>query len=480
MRRLAIATGMVALAGLAGPVHGSAATTQGPDYVATDNVQFIKNISLPGVAVGARIIGHYLYMTSTRDMEIYDISTPENPQMVSQLTNAEFGWENEQVPTNGRILGFSQSGTAPIAGGGGCLVTEPGTTSNCLVIWDVTDKSNPKIIQYINGSGDHTSTCILSCTYMWGSAGSVSDLTHIGDPGHPASRISTGSGAGTGWQAGLPGKSCHHQTEVSNGIILAACQPFMLLSVLPKDGGSVLHPKLLATGTSADGRFIHSTLWPNLATDRFALIGGETNFQPECGIVSNGAFMTWDTSTVGKNGRFNQIDEYRVTNGTYTTGGPPVNVLGCSVHWFEEHPSFHNGGLVALAAYESGTRFLQVDAQGKIHEQGWFIPIGRGSTSAPHWAPNSNVLYSIDYERGIDVLKWTGPLYSDRTSGPVSSNGAGTGGGAVAAPSAASGTGLANTGSGSARLSAAVPAAGVALLALAGGRLRRRARPVIA
>lgn len=32
-----------------------------------------------------------------------------------------------------------------------------------------------------------------------------------------------------------------------------------------------------------------------------------------------------------------------------------------------------------------------------------------GSTSAPHWAPNSNILYSIDYARGLDVLEWMGP-----------------------------------------------------------------------
>ncbi len=127
--------------------------------------------------------------------------------------------------------------------------------------------------------------------------------------------------------------------------------------------------------------------------------------------------MTWGTGDVSKNGKFvkgsafHMIDEYRVNNGAFVDGAPPANVLGCSVHWFEEHPSFHNGGLVALAAYESGTRFVQVTADGHIKEQGYFLPVGRGSTSAPHWAPDGKTVYLIDYERGFDIVQWTGPTY---------------------------------------------------------------------
>jgi hypothetical protein len=66
---------------------------------------------------------------------------------------------------------------------------------------------------------------------------------------------------------------------------------------------------------------------------------------------------------------------------------------------------------VALATYENGTRFLQIGANGKITEQGYFVPLG-GATSAPHWAPGgSDIVYAVDYERGLDVLKYTGPHY---------------------------------------------------------------------
>src|SRR3712207_5577252 len=98
----------------------------------------------------------------------------------------------------------------------------------------------------------------------------------------------------------------------------------------------------------------------------------------------------------------------------YTTlfrsdGNPPTQILGCSAHWFEEHPTFRNGGLTALAEYEQGTRFLQVTADGKLRQLGYFLPLG-GSTSAPHWAPDGRTVYAIDYTRGLDVIRYEGEI----------------------------------------------------------------------
>src|SRR5439155_927641 len=84
---------------------------------------------------------------------------------------------------------------------------------------------------------------------------------------------------------------------------------------------------------------------------RFLLLGGETNFKPTCDDT-RGAFMVWDATDVldGKGGfipgrKFKMLSEVRATQGTYADGHTPYNALGCSVHWFEEHPSFHDGGL---------------------------------------------------------------------------------------------------------------------------------------
>src|SRR4029079_8468865 len=89
--------------------------------------------------------------------------------------------------------------------------------------------------------------------------------------------------------------------------------------------------------------------------------------------------------------------------------------LGCSVHWFQEHSTFKNGGLVALSEYEDGVRFLQIQSDGKIKEQGFFAPLG-GSSSSPKWAPSGDVVYSLDYDRGIDIMRWKGQHYIRRES----------------------------------------------------------------
>jgi LVIVD repeat-containing protein len=407
-RVLAIAVALSALC------VAPAAADQGPDYISSDNVQFVKSLKLAADGVGARIVGKYMYVTSTKDLEVYDISTPENPQMVGSVNvNVEF--ENEEVPTNGTLLGISGQ-TPTINSAGVCPSTYPLSSSGCLAIYDVRDKAAPKLLTNVTGAGDHTSACVLDCSYFYGSAGSVTDARTV--LANPASATRIGN-----WQqsATIPDynpnssskfvSGCHHVQEIRPGILLAACQPILLLSVRPEDGGSILAPKVLGTGVNKDGRFIHGVHWPRAGADKFMIAGGEKNFQPSCDLPDIGAIMTWDASHVNVDGSFSgPLDEWRPTNGAYLDSNPPLNQLGCSAHWFEEHATFKDGGLIAEAAYENGTRFLQITSDGKIHEQGFFVPLG-GSTSAPHWAPTGDVVYAIDYERGIDVLKYSGRHY---------------------------------------------------------------------
>ena len=422
-RLVALTAALIAVAPAASP----AGAQVGADYIASENVTLLKSIKPAGDGVGARVVGNYLYVTSTKDLQIYDISKPEDPQMVGSLT-VHIEFENEEVPTNGKVLAIS--GQTPTVTGAGniCPSTYPvASSSGCLVIYDVRDKENPKEVSTVLDAGDHTSTCVLDCQYFYGSTGSVTDARGVLD-GKPAQKIGNWQDSATipdfnGDDDGKFVDSCHNVHPIRPGILMAACQPFLILSVRPEDGGSVLQPKVLATGSNEDGRFIHGNTWPREGADKIALAGGETNFQQRC-HDETGAFMTWDASHANLDGRFSgPLDEYRAQNGSYLDTNPPVQVLGCSVHWFEEHPTFHDGGLVALATYENGTRFLQIGADGKITEQGYFVPLG-GSTSAPHWAPGgSDVVYAVDYERGLDVLKYTGPHYvpgqseNDRTPG---------------------------------------------------------------
>ena len=105
-------------------------------------------------------------------------------------------------------------------------------------------------------------------------------------------------------------------------------------------------------------------------------------------------------------------------NGTYTNGDPAINALGCSGHWFtvrEDRLGRYAGNyLTANAWYEHGTRFLAVNKRtGTIKQVGFFQPV-RGSASSAYWVPGTDYVYVVDYQRGVDILKF------DPTAAPPS------------------------------------------------------------
>jgi hypothetical protein len=266
----------------------------------------------------------------------------------------------------------------------------PGDT---LHIWDLQSKTSPREIASLAGAGDHTTSCLLGCKYAWGSSGSVSDLRRKDAPKLLDDK----------WTEDLPGKSHHDETEVAPGLVLTSSQPIMFLDARK----SVTHPKVLALGKNDDGRFIHSVLWPRKGKDRFMLAGGETNFTARCN-GSNGRFSVWDTKGWQKTKKFTFSDDYQYVNGTYTDGSPPYNAMGCSSHWFQEHPTFKDGGLVAVGSYDHGAQFFIVTPKGKLVREGFFVPWA-GETSAVYWL-NKELIYTVDYSRGIDILRYRGKL----------------------------------------------------------------------
>ena len=382
----------------------------GPDYVSSDNVTLTARIKTVGDGVGGRVVGNYLYVTSTKSLSIFDIkANPANPPQVGIFT-LDVEWENEEVPTNGKVLGISASSGCkdPLGIIEGSPRPPSAGEANCLNLYDVRDPANVKFIRSVPGSGEHVSACVLDCSYFYGDNGSITDAR---DP--KTAKLIAGQNFIT--NAGVK-TNCHAVREIADGIIFGSCQPLVLWSVRPEHGGSITKPAVLAVAKNSDNRFIHSNRWPRLGLDKFALVGGEKNAQPQCSDQVS-AFMVWDATpalnpdgTFKKDGTFKLLDEVRPKSGTYTDGRSPYNALGCSVHWFQEHPEFRNGGLVALAEYEQGTRFLQITPAGKIIEQGYFLPLG-GSASSALWNPDGKHIYNIDYTRGIDVLKWSGPSY---------------------------------------------------------------------
>src|SRR3954451_2985135 len=373
------------------------------DAVMSDNVEYLGSIKQDiGMTTGAKVIGNRLYVTSGKNISIYDITSPASPQGLGDLyTN--IAWENEEVPTNGKVLAVASDFYS--VGVPECVAAM--APDGCVQFFDVRDPANIKQVGTIP-IANHTAECALDCQYFYGKAGTIIDARGILD-GTPPKVI--GNWIDELRAQGVDEQSCHHIREIRPGVLLTACQPFAAISINAEDGGSPAHPKVLYTGAAA--KFVHSARWPREGADKFALIGGEENFTGRC-ERNNSEFSVYSAEKIlsGQSTSFEgpvaQVPP--AGNGVYADGKPVAGALGCSVHWFQEHPSFQNGGLVALSEYEDGVRFMQIGSDGSIKEQGYFLSLGSSSSSAK-WAGKDDVLYSIDCQRGIDILRYRGEHY---------------------------------------------------------------------
>ncbi len=367
MRRLMVLTAFLA-AVIGVPASQAAVPLTG---VSSGNVTWVTTVPLEaGVATGARLIGRHLYVGGTRSFSIYDVSNPLQPALLS-VTPIGFVFPSEDVDSNGDIL----------------LMNDEQGALGTLRVWDVRDKTAPVLLATMPEMRDHTYTCVLRCTWAYGSRGTIVDLRNPASP-----RVA-------GRWASLPVTDGFDITEVSPGVLLTASRTMRVLDARRNPA----RPVVLARGTTDDDRLIHSVRWPRGGRDRFALVQGETPFSGTCN-ASSGAFMTWDTRGWQRTGRLRLVDAFRVTNGDPAAGNPPAGVWGCTAMWFQQHPAFRDGGLVAAGFFEHGVRFLRVGRSGEISEVGHFMPVG-GSTIASYWI-TQDVVYSLDVQRGIDVLRY--------------------------------------------------------------------------
>jgi hypothetical protein len=404
LRAVLLAT--LSLPCLAAPAY---AASPPPDAVMSSNVEYLGSIQDDvGLTTGAKIVGQRMFVTSGRNISIYDISDPASPRRLGAL-KTNIAWENEEVPTNGKVLAVASDFYS--VGVPECVAAL--AAAGCVQFFDVRDPSAIKQVGTIP-IANHTAECVLNCQYFYGRAGTIIDARGILN-GTPPKVIGNWI---TELQAqGVDERRCHHIREIRPGVLLTACQPFAAISVNAADGGSPAHPKVLYTGEAA--KFVHSARWPRRGRDKLVLTGGEQNFTGRC-ERNNSEFSVYSAEKVlaGQSTTFEgplaQVGP--AGNGVYADGKPVAGALGCSVHWFQEHPTFRDGGLVAISEYEDGVRFLQITPAGQIQEQGYFLSLG-SSSSSPKWAGKDDVLYSIDYQRGIDILRWNGAHYVPDAAG---------------------------------------------------------------
>ena len=375
------------------------ANAQGPvGGLASENLEHVGLYPLDGRANGGKLLGKTLYVTTGKTLEILDVSTPETPKTLGRIDfelvdgyALATGYQ-EDVDTNGKILIRSEGGEMQVV--------------------DVRDPTKPAILSTLAGADDHTMSCVMDCTYVYGSEGTIVDIRDPAKPVLTDARWSEVAESGNG----------HDVTEVAPGLVLTATNPIVLLDARSDPA----NPTKLASA-DAPG-FVHGTLWPQQGEGDIMLAGGEAlGPSPSCQDGPSSTFHTWDTRGWKQTKTFTKLDEYRLTP-TEQEGGTAS--VWCT-HWFDQHPFFRTGGLVTIAWYEQGVRLLQVAGDGKITQTGYFLPHA-GSVWDVRWVTD-RILYSFDHHRGIDILRYTGEI-PDAGAGKLPGGGGGSQGQSPAGP----------------------------------------------
>lgn len=396
------------------------------------NVLYLGTLAHESPGIGARFLvvdgQPRFYVTGAKGLSIYDVTVPTAPVLMGNLPLAHFQNEDVDVSDDGSrvIVSVDTVGVSPTGGGAA-------TTGGIYVI-DITETVpgrvlRPQVAAYIS-EGNHTTTCAeATCEWLYGSS---RDIVHV--EGRGAGARATRVGA-------LP-TGGHAFNRDAAGFLVSDSTPRLVLdpSVDPAN------PRVVTTGpvTRRTGYLEHNNVRPDaldyvprdpddraddydpasfegtsaLRPGELLIGNSESNVNPTC--ANAGGLSTWDMRGWERGEPMRQIEVLQPANGLLLTDGrPPVNALGCSGHWFTERD-----GLIAASWYEHGTRFVDVDLEtGAMEEIGWFQPVATqagaahfvGRVEVPGIGRTLDIVYNVDYARGIDVLAFDreGPLPSD-------------------------------------------------------------------
>jgi hypothetical protein len=382
----------------------------GPGGFMSPNISYVATLANESPGVSARVVQlgaqTRLYVSSAKGLAVYDITDPGLPLLLGNLYT--HNWENEDVavsPDGHWVLMSDFEGIL------------------YLIVIHVTDLPGGLVQLSVAGEetahqGNHTIECVDSsptCDWAYGSEGKIYDLRDKANPTYVGN-----------WGSATGGRTGHHVTRDATGLVWTDTTPIYALDVSSPASPVAVTKSDNANMNQNHTAYQHNNIrpfaqdWqprvtdadnadPNLRPGEILLGEGETNFGPQCGSGS-GPFATYSLRDFDKNGLtkpFKVVDVFRPINGNWQDGNPAVNELGCSGHWFDvsKDLSTHDSIITANGWYEHGTRVFSIDGKtAKIKQLGYFQP-GVGSTSVAYWVGH-NYIYSVDYERGIDILKF--------------------------------------------------------------------------
>ncbi|MEM5435785.1 hypothetical protein [Paraburkholderia diazotrophica] len=395
------------------------------------NLLWLGRYPIPGQTIGGKLVGNRFYVTNwTSGFYVFDVTTPDNPTLLGNVlldggtgSTVQSQVENEDPAVNGQVAVLSR------------------TAYKDALVLNISDPANMKGVA-VPGGDAHVQVCLYDCQWVYGSTtGTIMDLR---DPAHPVllPQKWTDMVGFTPDAAGI--YKVHALSEVRPGMVITASDPAKVIDTTDPANPKVLFSlppsppsnTLGEPGPAQPGRIGHNSLWPEQGKDRFFLGLSEGVYDGVCELYPNEGrtLYLYDTTGWQQNNTFTPLSQYTLVTGNGDTGasggvaqvdshGNPSavepGVEGCSTHWFDPHPSFHNGGLIAMATFSHGVRLLNVESNGRIDQLGYFVSNGAAgfaSTVDVRWV-SDRIMYVLDFASGsMDIVEYTGPL---PTQGPV-------------------------------------------------------------
>jgi hypothetical protein len=464
--------GFIALIGLVvpGAPAGAALIPAPVPVVASDNIELLATLPDVGaISTAFDPTRPFMYVNTLNGITVYDISDPELPLPVGVLPMPHF--ENESMSLGQRedgttfvLVGIDIYALTPTDATEEPATITAGEAEHVIVV-DVTDPGMPEITDQLDtGSSTHTVACLPpDCTYAYtsgaynGGTWHAIDLTNIKDIKSveiPIKNVA-GSGhqwdlddAGILWSTGFDGAAGYDVSDPLNPVPVASSDPngnkgpyndFILHNSYRPNGDAMemeLEPgPTNETGEQAPGRLVSGSPETASVFDGNVLLVTEEDYaSPVCqdGSTSvEGTFSTWyipyaDAQQYNSDNPRNESGQFAKHKGKMTpldtwnsevldTGTPTPAGAFCSAHYF----TFHDAGFIAQGWYQQGMRVLDVRNPRDIKQVGYFFT-GDTETWHAYWVPerdaqghvtgaDTDIVYTNDVARGIDVLKVTLP-----------------------------------------------------------------------
>jgi hypothetical protein len=390
-----------------------------------------------GHPIGGRFRDNWMYVTSTEGLTIWDVTKPELPVLTGALPLPHF--ENEDVDLGGNTLLVSN---------------DPSEGVGVLYVIDI---SNPRVpvlksampngfietgIPGIFGLPEpqdpgigHTASCIQNCefAYLAGTSRGIT-IVDLRDPANPrrvknfkpaitglATHDVQVDAAGLAWIVGADGSAAYDVRDplnpkmvmrtdenITNSGQLGFPGPDPVFGIGGKGETPIdliHHDSLRFQKKSKKGfRQQPGRTYPAGGDGKVVGVVEEDYNRPTC--EGAGSFQTWGitderTSTGARKLALLDLFTTELNSLVEGRGWAPVTGL-CSAHYFDERD-----GLVAEGWYEEGARFLDVRDPAGIRQVGYWVPT-KGETWSVLFAPTDptgQIVYSMDFARGIDVLR---------------------------------------------------------------------------